>query len=207
MLDQGVRPPARAMCLTIPTFGTDIWYGQHLNDIRWIPYRAIDDLAVPLDARRFDPESSPPRPDTAEDSPPSVQQAVEFSKLFRKEKARSSDNQLEFMRDRHIAILGSSLDREMVKMFCHHHDGAERYYKHHRYMYCHFKDYNFTLSQWMHFGVHQSDWFHGDDNATDPSIGTQIEHRIDNLFVPLAKQYGQPALLLFTSGLWGRPAH
>jgi len=102
-----------------------------------------------------------------------------------------------------------SLDREMTKMFCNDHEqftkpnysGGKLYeYAHHRSAYCHFADYNFTLSSTMHFGLHQSDWFHGDD---DPKIGTHVEDRLESVVLPLAEKFGKPDLFVFSSGLWG----
>lgn len=98
----------------------------------------------------------------------------------------------------------------MTKMFCNDHEqvenpkytGGKLYeYGHHRFAYCHFKDYNFTLSSSMHFGLHQSTFFRGDD---DPKIGTQIEQRLQSVVVPLAEKFGKPDLFVFSSGLWGK---
>lgn len=52
----------------------------------------------------------------------------------------------------------------------------------------------------MHFGLHQSTWFRGED---EPEMGVTIEQRLDSVVKPLVEKFGKPDLLIFSSGLWG----
>lgn len=82
-----------------------------------------------------------------------------------------------------------------------HNNGGKYYaYTHAHHTYCHFKDYNFTVSTAQHFGLHQTDWFHGED---DPEMGVTIEQRLDAVVKPLVDKFGKPDLFVFSSGLWG----
>lgn len=96
-------------------------------------------------------------------------------------------------------------------MFCNDHEqspkqhytGGKLYeYAHHRSAYCHFEDYNFTLSSVMHYGMHQTTWFRGED-AEPEKMGITAEDRLDNVVVPLTEKFGKPDLFIFSSGLWG----
>jgi hypothetical protein len=88
----------------------------------------------------------------------------------------------------------------MVKMFCtdHEHTGEVYTMQHHRHVYCHFEDYNFTLTAAHHFGLHQSTWFWGDDVT---SAGIHVEDRLEKVVKPLTEKFGDPNLIIF--GLWG----
>ncbi|KAK9895615.1 hypothetical protein P389DRAFT_170324 [Cystobasidium minutum MCA 4210] len=188
-----------------------IWYGPKSQDVRWVPYKYLDQsqIADSNDVELYDPEKESQANKTAMNTPPDADKLpLEFSKLFKTSQRRKDNAEaLEFMRNKHIMIYGSSLDREMTKMFCNDHEheaqdgdeGKAFVYAHHRHTYCHFKDYNFTLSSAMHFGLHQTKWFHGDD---DPKIGVTIEQRLDSVVSPLVDKFGKPDLLVFSSGLW-----
>lgn len=175
------------------------WYGPTTHDIRYIPYKHFEILVDPKAAESLDPEHVFKTADDVLSPPKSRYPVSDFSKMFHsRDSRREHASELEFLRNRHIVTLGSSLDREAIRMFCDQH-GVEADYRSHRHAYCHFKEYNFTISSWHHFGLHQSDWYHGNDRIED---GTTLEERLANIFKPLAQKYGAPDLLVFTSGLW-----
>ena len=170
--------------------------------LSWVPYRDMDTFMIDNATTAFNPETNTgilkkALPPAASDLP------LQYSKMFsRTTTQNSSSSELEFMRNKHVTILGSSLDREAVRMFCRRHEGSSGMNEvHHRYIWCNFPSYNFTLSYWHHFGLHQSNWYKGDDTV---QAGITIEQRLDRVFLPLANQLGKPSLLIFTSGLWGR---
>lgn len=175
-----------------------------------MPYKNLNSSTIsdPENIASYDPVKESDANKKASDSPPPASNLpVELSKLFKTYKRREEFKEtLEFMRNKHIMVYGSSLDREMTKMFCNDHEhspyegGKQFVYAHHRHAYCHFEDYNFTISSAMHFGLHQTSWFHGDD---DPSIGTHVEDRLETVVMPLVDKLGKPDLFVFSSGLWG----
>lgn len=135
-------------------------------------------------------------------APPSLlQPGPSLSQMLLNADTRSRHlKELEFLRDKHFVSIGSSLDMVATKAFCTQHNAS--FAKHnHADGHCHFAELNFTFSTWMHFGLHQTDWFHGYDF---PNQGTTLEDRIDIKFKPLAQVFGKPTLILFTSSLWGK---
>lgn len=189
---------------------TDVWYGEGSQDVRWVPYKNLNASTL-IDSKNvalYDPVKESDANKTASNSPPpAANLPLELSKLFTTYKSREEFNKtLSFMRNKHIIVYGSSLDREMMQMFCNDHehklyeDGKQFMLEHHRHAYCHFEDYNFTISSAMHFGLHQTSWWHGGDHL---SFGTETEDRVESVVVPLAEKFGKPDLLVFSSGLWG----
>lgn len=129
----------------------------------------------------------------------------EYSKSFRTDASREAAGPaLKFMQGKHVAILGSSLDREGVRHFCEVHKGSQRRDHRHRFTSCHWPTNNFTLSLWHSYGVHQTSWWGGADKGENGKI---LEDRLDRVFIPEAHSIGHPTLLIFSSGLWGRRIH
>lgn len=86
-------------------------------------------------------------------------------------------------------------------MFCKSYEGSTPPdLKRHHSLVCQWPDLNLTISQWMHFGMAEATWQDGHDKL---SKTTSFEGRIDEIFRPMADHYGEPDLLIFTSGLWG----
>ena len=107
---------------------------------------------------------------------------------------------LQFLRNRHFASIGSSLDRGATEAFCNQHEGFFSKETHGTSS-CYFADLNFTFSTYVTFGMHMSDWYAGYDH---PENGALFEDRVNRRFTELVETSGEPTLLLFTSGLWGR---
>lgn len=128
-----------------------------------------------------------------------------LSELFRTHASRQKhETQLEFMRNKHVVSLGSSLDRNGVIGFCRTHQGCEETFmgNHHAARY-HFADLNFTISFWFHYGVHNSSsWHRGQDPV---SAGLTVEQRMDKVFKPFMRRYGRPDMLLFSTGVVNCP--
>lgn len=177
-----------------------IWYGPRSREIRWIPYSQFDRLQF-NDTDSFEPEhhyeafKNPSLPE-------SLAQTTQYSELFRTKASRMANQEtLRFMRNKHVISLGSSLDRNGVIGFCQTHEGCQTLdLGRHRAARYHWPEFNFTLSYWFHFGLHESDWHHGDD---DPANGLTFEERLEKVFRPLKEKYGRPNMVIFsTAGLW-----
>lgn len=164
-----------------------------------MPYDRLEVLSNTTAAGQLNPAQ---HFDIAHDNAfPQRGETVEYSKLFRTSASRQAAGPtLAFLQNKHIAILGSSLDREAVRHFCDAHQGAQKRDVRHRYTICHWPDNNFTLSLWHSYGLHQTSWWGGADAAENGKI---LEDRLDRVFIPETQETGQPDLLIFSSGLWG----
>lgn len=91
---------------------TDIWYGPKSQDVRWVPYKYLDQsqIADSNDVELYDPEKESQANKTAMNTPPDADKLpLEFSKLFKTSQRRKDNAEaLEFMRNKHIMIYGSS---------------------------------------------------------------------------------------------------
>jgi hypothetical protein len=91
---------------------TDIWYGKGHQDVRWVPYKNLDPESIgdPNDITLYDPEKETKVNKTAIESPPDPELLpLELSKLFKTVKRRTDNHEaLEFMRNKHIMVYGSS---------------------------------------------------------------------------------------------------
>lgn len=85
----------------------DIWYGDHRFDARWVPYNAFpEDILRKNASKLFDPESTDAR--AGNNAPHEDQLPVHLTKLFSQKKVRTNNSDLEFLRNKHIVVLGSS---------------------------------------------------------------------------------------------------
>lgn len=125
-----------------------------------------------------------------------------YSDMLLDPSSEQNAQSLEFLRDRHVVIIGSSLDREGILYMCREHGQGvftEVSIIDHRWTICRSEQFNFTVSQWFHFGVHETDWWTGrDKNATKI-----LEERVREHVVPFTEKWGQPDLLMWSSSLWG----
>lgn len=86
---------------------TDIWYGDHRFDARWISYNDFqDDVLRPEAAKTIDPEKTGPRP--GKEAPHLSELPPHFTKMFSQKAVRKDNPDLEFLRNKHIVVLGSS---------------------------------------------------------------------------------------------------
>ena len=169
---------------------------------RWIPYKYFNNILDKTAVDELSPELHPDKALNASMPITTDVMPLQYSQMFSTTASQILHlEELSFMRNKHVVILGSSLDREAVIQFCRSHAGASRLIGYpHGYHYCTFPSFNFTISLWHHFGVHQSTWFHGGDKL---SAGTTIEDRIEKAFLRMTVKLGKPDMLIFTSGLWG----
>jgi hypothetical protein len=93
--------------LLILRLHADIWYGDHRFDARWISYKDFPEDVLRKDASKsIDPEKTGPRP--AKAAPHLNQLPIQYTKAFSQKKIRANNTDLEFLRDKHIVVLGSS---------------------------------------------------------------------------------------------------
>jgi len=86
---------------------TDMWYGDHRFDARWVSYDSFPEDVLRQDAAKsIDPEKTGPRP--AKEAPHIDQLPTQYTKLFSQKKLRTNNTDLEFLRNKHIVVLGSS---------------------------------------------------------------------------------------------------
>lgn len=99
-------------CTLVPTISTDIWYGEKHQDVRWVPYSNVDPETIgdPNDIKLYDPELEKKPNTTAMVVPPDAETLpLELSKLFKTVQRREDNKEvLEFMRNKHIMVYGSS---------------------------------------------------------------------------------------------------
>jgi hypothetical protein len=80
--------------------------------VRWFPYSYLDEESIgnPLDAIIYNPEREHVLNKTAIENPPMPHLLPpELSKMFKtRERREENKDMLEFMRDKHILIYGSS---------------------------------------------------------------------------------------------------
>lgn len=115
----------------------------------------------------------------------------------------ANNSALNFLRNRNIAIVGSSIDRDATWSFCDRFPGSSGVHRaHHRHLYCHFPAFNLTIQSWFHFGMHQttSDIYKGQDNV---KFGVTFEDRLEKAFLPLVEEHtGRPDFIVLSSGRW-----
>lgn len=90
---------------------TDIWYGKKSQDVRWIPYKYLDDKTIssPENVALYNPEHEKKLNLTANDQPLAEEKLpLELSKMFKTFERRENNPHLDFMRDKHVVIYGSS---------------------------------------------------------------------------------------------------
>jgi len=197
-----------------------IWYGEDSLETIWTPYSDMPTPEIPASLvdppLQSDPQDlerlkallslakpGPPAPPSSnnDENSGSSRPTSLTSLLMQPDAADNPD--LQFLRNRNIAIAGSSIDRDAIWSFCHRvpgHTGVKR--AHHRYLYCHYPAFNLTLQTWFHFGMHQTD---GEVNKgqDSPTSGVIFEDRLEKAFLPLVeKSSGRPNFLMLSSGRW-----
>lgn len=94
-------------CLSPKTLSADIWYGDHRFDARWVPYNNFqEDILRKNASQTLDPEKIGQR--AGKQAPHEKELPTHFTKLFSQKKVRANNKDLEFLRNKHIVVLGSS---------------------------------------------------------------------------------------------------
>ncbi|KAM0756122.1 hypothetical protein T439DRAFT_21199 [Meredithblackwellia eburnea MCA 4105] len=158
--------------------------------IRWIPNSftgsQTDSLQTPLDTR-FTSHSTPP----------------DYSSMLNLP-SRRSDQDLEFLKNKSILLIGEAVERSNVYAFCSQHPGSKITLEQwHLASACKLQDFNFTMAM----------WFHSDETPASRRPNSPSEfwgrptpdawgRRIKEQLLPTLSTIGNPDMIVVSSQYW-----
>lgn len=85
----------------------DIWYGKHRFDARWVSYKDFPEDVLQANASQLlDPVKMKAEP--GPEAPHIDRLPMQYTRLFSQAHVRKNNSALEFLRNKHIVVLGSS---------------------------------------------------------------------------------------------------